>query len=756
MCLALVVVLHAGVGWCTPQGWESLGPFGACDGGILMDPVDPKILYSLSWHEGVFKSTDSGETWHWMNHGYSSLGIYWYLGLAISPANPDELYFVARDSVVADDVLGLYRSEDGGESWEHIWTSSDGQEIYGPITVSTDGVLLAHMRFGERTHEFSLLGRSMDGGATWEPVMDFLISIKELQFHPSDSNLAMFAGVTSFGHSEDAGLTWTIRPLPVPYGAQVRGMEVSPNNPDLVYILTDTSMHGAASVIFRTVDRGDTWEKITDNRGNCLGVDFYRDPVRIFTNYSFSPDGGQTWTEYSFVPSSIWGVAFLFRADDPSWALYATDYGLWELMNDGITWSMRAFPRDPSDFISDSDDRSILYLASRTGGVFKSIDAGTTWRAASEGLGLRYTAYLVMDPEDSRILYNYGSSGIFKSIDGAQSWRSVLGPEFTVLRLAIDPFNRQIMLARVTEEDEEGERTNRTMRSTDGGQRWDRIGVLDGRAVASITFHPRISGLVYATDFNPRLFLSRDSGVSWTGFDSEVPDMPERQEYLQFDSQAEGVLYCTSNFAVGFRKSVDWGATWFDPCPGGPFTWADNLRYQVDPDRAGTLYCGWRRTMEGAMRWKALTPGIGLFHEFRQEDGGLVLYGSNSRPETHGYRYGLFRHVQYDQPATILMAGYGASRISASSGGRFEAQALVRIPAGAPQPVEVELCWAGVPLGIYLEEQGEADPSAPENHFYKAGFDVPPAEWAGRYEFELVARDASGMISDRWPRMVTK
>jgi len=752
--ILLVVSIGAQPGWCALEDWESLGPFGGCESGLLMDPVDPNILYSLSSYEGVFKSTDGGGTWRWLHSGYDMERFNWYSALAMSPVNPDELYFHA-DSYIEDDreASGIYRSLDGGESWEHVWMNDQPISSCDHIAVSPDGVMLADILFGAAENMLTL-GRSTDGGRTWEPVAGFRRDIRLLLFHPLDPRLAIHLGSNCLGFSEDAGLTWTLRPLPVPDNFHLVAGAVSPYDPDRAYAI-ENELFGSESYLFRTLDRGISWEMImADDFDGSVGVNFFGEPAHIYTYRYYSLDDGQTWQAYNNRPYLV-GYSYLFHPDDPARVLYTTDYGLLRLKEDGATWTQQAFCVFPRDLVSDPRDRNILYIAGQEAGVLKSADGGANWRPAGE-FDLRYVSKLTMDPNDPDVLYGYGAACLFKSADGARSWQSALGSEFTVYRLALDPFDSHIMLARVTEKDEEGVRTNRTLRSADGGASWERIAALDGRPVASITFHPHIPGLVYATDFNPRLFVSRDSGVIWNGFDAEVPEMTERQEYLHFDSQAEGVLYCTSRYAVGFRKSVDWGATWFDPCPDGPFIWGEDLRYLVDPDRAGTLYCDWRRSTEGAARWKALTPAINLYHVYRQEDDGLVLYGAAKRPEAHGYRWGLFRYVQYDHPSTILMAGYGASRISASAGGRIEVQALVRIPADAPQPVEVELCRAGLPLGLYLADQGAPDPAQPQLHFYSLAVDAPPAEWAGRHDLELVARDKTGMISDRWPRLTVK
>ncbi len=745
------------------EGWESLGPFGNLDRELVRDPADWNVLYSLSSHEGVFKSTDEGISWRWMNNGYSVAAIYGTSALAISPTNPDELYFnVFHSDRYHTEVLGLYRSADAGESWQHVWTADEAGyvRIKSHIAVNPDGVLLANMEWHDGLWNiYSTLGRSTDSGVSWQPVLDSTVSVDALLFHPLDPDLAMLAGSNVVGTSTDAGMTWSFHSVPIPGFHRICWLQVSPQDPCLIYVASrsQSGVEEDTGGVFWSSDCGQTWERTGGiEQSTDLGVNFDCDPVRIYLNSRCSTDGGVTWQEYARPPRCL-GCGFLFHPEDPSWVLHATTYdGIHSLLPDGLTWCQYGGGGSPSDLAISPQHPEILYVAAGEGGVYKSTDSGRTWRAKCTGLNSDRVWHLLMNPDNPDILYGYDDF-LFKTADGAQSWRALLPRNILISYLIMDPGDPRILLAKGN--DKAGDESIRLLlRSTDGGETWARV--LQDRFIWGIAFHPHISGLVYLASSNPPLMVSTDSGLSWAGYDSSIPDC-DTPDQLLFDPGDDGTLYCTSYWARGFRKSTDWGITWFNPCLDDPFDDLDRMDTLADPSRAGTLYCSNElniyRTMEGAARWKLLARDLGhVKFVNRQADGGVLVYSVALRPETHDANWGLFRRVIYDYPPVILQAGFGATRLSASGGGQLQVFAIVRIFPETPLPVEAELCYEGIPTGIYLEDHGPPDPGQPQDHLFALLHDVSSSGWAGQYALELIVRDASGAISDRWPGLTSK
>jgi len=68
------------------------------------------------------------------------------------------------------------------------------------------------------------------------------------------------------------------------------------------------------------------------------------------------------------------------------------------------------------------DNNAILYLATKGGGVFKSINAGQDWFPVNNGIEGQYIDWIVMDPQNSEVLYANSGRGIYKSINGGRSW----------------------------------------------------------------------------------------------------------------------------------------------------------------------------------------------------------------------------------------------------------------------------------------------------------------------------------------------
>lgn len=174
---------------------------------LAVDPTNPQIVYlgidgDASGSKpggGIFKSEDGGHSWNQLPNQPASRRVYY--GLVVDPTNPQRIYWGA-----CADKGGVYRSEDGGRSWEHVLTRD--QWIFN-LHVTPDGTLYA----GGKN-----LWRSTDHGATWKQLTKLTEnrSIVGIETDPRDPHTLWISAVTwdasSAGEiykTTDAGATWT-------------------------------------------------------------------------------------------------------------------------------------------------------------------------------------------------------------------------------------------------------------------------------------------------------------------------------------------------------------------------------------------------------------------------------------------------------------------------------------------------------------------------------------------------------------------
>ncbi|HEX6549412.1 MAG TPA: glycosyl hydrolase, partial [Gammaproteobacteria bacterium] len=233
----------------------------------------------------------------------------------------------------------------------------------------------------------------------------------------------------------------------------------------------------------------------------------------------------------------------------------AVDGGVWKSTNYGVSWqnitdgtlpgssnSIGAIAVAPSNYniiyvgTGESDIRGNLITGD---GVFRSDDAGKTWKAA--GLADTHTiSGLVVDPQNSNVVYassmghvfkGNDERGVFKTTDGGKTWNKILfvNADTGAINLVMDPKNPQVLYAamwqayRTPWKLEDGGPGSALYKTTDGGAHWDRIstnpgypqGILGRIGVTVAASNPNIVySIVQAKDGG--VFRSDDGGAHWT------------------------------------------------------------------------------------------------------------------------------------------------------------------------------------------------------------------------------------------------
>jgi len=224
--------------------WHSIqsGVGGLSLAGLRLNPVDPDVLYAGIYGGGVFKSVDRGENWTRLMVGQ----LPWVGSLVLDERRPDNLFV----SIGGD---GLYKTTDAGNTWT---------PMVGPP--GEPGVILA-WRFvldpstAGRLYasDFHRLYRSDDAGETWQLVRDGIQSLAWID--PANSAILYALGEPGgLLKSVDRGITWAAIGEGLPTDASLGVLVGDPSNADVLYIGV------GGNGVFRSADGGRTWTAFND------------------------------------------------------------------------------------------------------------------------------------------------------------------------------------------------------------------------------------------------------------------------------------------------------------------------------------------------------------------------------------------------------------------------------------------------------------------------------------------------------------
>lgn len=577
-------------------------------GDICIDPTNPDIIYvgtgeANGGHNnmpggGLYKSTDAGATWQLMGLEKTvSIGR-----VRVNPLNTQEVFVAAQGSYFAPNPdRGLYRSTDGGATWDNIFFISDS-------TGATDLVIdpanpqrmivamwerVRYPEFGTHLYgETSGLYRTTDGGANWTELtgglpnpdatnvgrigLDIYTANPEIAFaiYTNGNNIAGLFKTTNFGDSwtnvdpDDelssgtGGFSW--------YFGQVR---VHPTNPDIVYVLDVAFM--------RSVNGGDSWPIIYGYGGpNILHVDHHAlafhptNPDYILNGndggINISTDGGVNFTKVADLPVNQFYEIGLDRSNPERLYGGTQDNGTLRTLTGATDDWTRIFGGDGFYVIVDHSNPNIIYAESQNGNLGKSTNGGASFFGATSGISGRtnWSTPVVMDPVNSSILY-YGSDRVWKTTNGASSWTAVspvlhnatpgsrLG---TVTTIGVSPALTSVVWA--------GTDDGKVWVTTDGGSNWSNVSAgLPNRWVTRVIAHPVDEATAYAT-FNglrwkepeAKVMRTTNLGASWEDITANLPEAPVNAFAVFTDDNFRSYLFAGSD--LGAYYSVDDGLSW--------------------------------------------------------------------------------------------------------------------------------------------------------------------------------------------------
>lgn len=718
--------------------WVRLGgPPGGLGYDIRVRPDDPDIWLVTDAFAGVHLSTDGGLTWATSDEGIDartgpSNEAIPVFSLTIDPNNPDIVWAGTQG------VRGIYRSTDGGRTWEKRVTGiregitirglavepGNSDVIYAAGEVSS-WIWAGRSQWGiafDRTK--GVIYKSTDAGQHWTEIWFGDDLARYVLIDPGNVN-TLYASTGIFDReaansdpatrapggvgvlkSTDGGATWR----QINYGIEnlyVGSLAMHPEDPNVLLAAAGNGTYGDGAGIYLTRDGGEHWQRVIGGGRFFMAVDFAPGiPVTYYATGGGEPfyrsrDEGLTWQ--AMTPANAGWNPPGFRMALPI--------------------DLQVDPRDP--------DR--IFVNNYGGGNYLSTDGGQTWTSASTG----YTGAEIWDvavhPSNPAVVYANGRSGMFVSHDGGLSWQGINPANVNVQdgpQIVVDPSDPDHLLASEAQ-------VAVLVESLDGGATWRMAFSHHGDAdiaqiptrlqtgFSAIAFAPSDARIAYGglstwtCHTDPRrdncldpavqsLMVSEDGGGTWSPVEAGAIARLNVLDVAVHPADPKAVWLATGSAGVLF--SADGGDTWDSQSGGLPASAVTSLA--LDPANADSLYAGTSdravyKSVDGGRTWQASGAGMDPNEPVRALVADPlrpnVLYAGSSfsgvyvsedsgaswRHLNEGLRTRALRSLAISSDGETLYAatlGEGVFRLSTKEQAYFDSLQPTPVPTALPLP----------------------------------------------------------------------
>ncbi|MFQ5491524.1 MAG: WD40/YVTN/BNR-like repeat-containing protein [Phycisphaerae bacterium] len=407
---------------------------------LVIDPVNPQVLYLARHSNGIYRSTDGGSTWTKLAGGLPTTNLS-RIRLAIAPSNPNVLYTVIIDAG-QQSMRGFFRSADGGTTWISKPATPDFPFPQGwyDLFVGVDPTNENIVYGGGVFPTFATAGviKSTDGGNSWTD-----ITIRPTgQVHPDQQAIAFGPDGTLWigndggvWYSNDAGGSWvnTNNTLTV---TQNYNIALHPTDPAL--LMGGTQDNGTVA---REIDNED-WPQIVSGDGGFLAYD-PSFPSRRYTTFV-------QLTVFRLVGAGFADITGPWSADpvqfiaplimdpnDPNTLLGGTNR-VWRTTNASTTASWTAISPTTvggggtlTALAVAQSDSTTIYTGSSNGRVYVTTNDGGTWLNRSLGFTFALISDIVIDPTDPGTAYASvhatSTRRVARTTDFGQNWTTLDG-----------------------------------------------------------------------------------------------------------------------------------------------------------------------------------------------------------------------------------------------------------------------------------------------------------------------------------------
>ena len=677
--------------------YRHIGPFrGGRSAAVTGVPGKPMTFYMGVTGGGVWRTEDGGGSWNNISDGFfgGSIGA-----VAVSEWDPNVIYVGGGEKTVRGNVShgdGMWKSNDRGKTWKHIGLKDSRHiprvRIHPKNPNLVYAAVMGHL-YGP--NEERGVFRSKDGGETWEKILfvNNEVGAVDLAMDPTNARVlyASFWRVkrtpyslesggegSSIWKSTDGGDNWTeiTRNKGLPKGTiGISGVSVSPVNPDRVWAIIEADNGG----VFRSNDGGESWTKVNDERKLRQRAWYYtriyadtKDVDKVYVlNVRFwrSDDGGKTYSSIRtphgdhhdlwidpvesdrMVIADDGGAQVTFNGGD-TFSTYmnqataqfyrvTTDnkfpYRIYAAQQDNST--VRIYHRTAGGPITEDDweptaggesghiaphpeNPEIVYGGSYGGFLTRvNHDTGDTrvvnvWPDNPMGHGaadlkwrFQWNFPIFFSPHDPNVLYAAGNA-LFRSTNEGQSWEAISGD--------------------MTRNDKS------TMGPSGGPITKDNTSVEYYGTIFAAAESPYEKGLIWSGSDDGRIFVTRDNAANWA--EVTPKDMPEWMQINSIDIDpfkkgglyVAGTRYKSDDFTPYLYKTEDYGQSWKRIDSGIPRDHFTRV-IRADPGREGLLYAGTESGMyvslDDGASWQSFQLNLPIvpITDLAMKDGDLVV-----------------------------------------------------------------------------------------------------------------------------------
>jgi photosystem II stability/assembly factor-like uncharacterized protein len=542
---------------------------GATD--IVMDPRDPNVLFVASWERlrqphrfdsggpngGIFKSTDGGESWTKLTNGLPE-GETGKIGLALHRANPDIVMAIVEHGFQPEERVdgepnpqyadmsqlgtGIYRSENGGQSWTYVNRYNNRPFYYSHIWMDPANDQRVYVLSGSAQV-------SEDGGRTFDRQLE--------------------------GISGDFHALW-----------------INPDNPEIFYVGNDKGSYvtydqGHSFIMYDNMDLGQFYAVTVD----------MRDPYWVYGGLQDNGNWGgpSNSRDWNGVLADHWfkfhsGDGFHTTPDPNDWRTVYTESQGGNIRRRDAVFRQQGHSITPNR-------ANILNLADHYPEVasqpLETEDTGSQFQQANElpreHFRFNWSSPLILSPHDSKTIY-FGGNHVFKSTDQGATWW-IVSPDLSTVAenpelaeeesggLTRDVTQAETHATAITIAESPvvpgliwvGTDDGNVQITRDGGATWTNVranvpDVPAGLWVSRVEASRYAEGTAYVTfdghrsdNFDPWVFRTRDYGATWESISSDLPT-GHSVYVIEEDPKNPNLLFVGTEF--GAFATVDGGAHW--------------------------------------------------------------------------------------------------------------------------------------------------------------------------------------------------
>jgi photosystem II stability/assembly factor-like uncharacterized protein len=742
--------------------WRPIGP---SRGGRTLAVAgvrgQPEVFYFGSVGGGVWKTNDAGRTWSpiFDSQPIASIGA-----IAVAPSDSNVIYVGSGEADMRASISygnGMYKSTDGGKTWMPVGLN-DSRQI-GRILVDprdANKVFVAALGHAYGPNPERGIFRSKDGGKSWQKILfhDENTGAIDLAFEPGNTKTILAAlwqtrrppwsiyppsngAGSGLYRSIDGGDHWehlTGQGLPAE-GLGRMGIAFAPSNPRRIYLIVDAKEGG----LFRSDNGGQSWQRVSNDRRiwqrgwyfGQVSVD-PKNPDIVYlpntTTYK-SRDGGKTFEAFRGAPGGDDYHELWIDPDEPLRMALSSDQGTLVTRNGGETWSSW-YNQPTAQFyhvVTDNQFPYWVYGAQQDSGSaatpsrskYRSLNFHD-WRPMDAGDENGYiapdplhpgvvfggfvarqdfsdeqlqqlpptlahpgdyrrtwTLPLVFSPIDPHVLY-FGSQVLFRTADGGSSWQ-VISPDLTREDPGVPP--------------------NLDPATAADAPKNKRRGV-----IYTIGPSPVLAGEIWAGTDDGLIQLTKDEGKTWENV--TPPDLTpwSKVTHIEASHSNAGTAYAAvdrhrlEDYRAYLYRTRDFGKTWERVAHGIPEgSFLNCLR--EDPVRKGLLYACTEKGVYASFNdgddWQPLQLNLPV-----TSVRDLVVHENDLVVATFGRAFWILDDVT---PLRQM-----DSRVAAADTWLFRPQTAVRMRPGSDQgtPVPMDESLASNPadgavLDYYLKDR---------------------------------------------------